>query len=150
MASSFPRRSIRGNSTAAGWNTPSRHGRPRPRRAIAERRQRRIVPRSARADEDPPEVVHVPIQKCKAGQPLPIEAKVSDPDGVAVVRVLYRPLNESMPYESLVLERDGDTFKGTIPGAAIRPDFDFVYCLEAVDEGGTGCFYPDWTKTAPT
>ncbi len=101
------------------------------------------------ADEDPPEVVHEPIRKCRAGQPLSIEAKVSDPDGVAAVRVHYRPLNENLPYESLVLERDGDKFTGTIPGAAIRPDFDFVYYLEAVDEGGTGCFYPDWTKTAP-
>ena len=38
---------------------------------------------------------------------------------------------------------------GTIPVEAIRPDFDLVYYLEAVDEGGTGCFFPDWTKTAP-
>ena len=101
------------------------------------------------ADDTPPEVVHAPVQKCKAGQPLPIEATVSDPDGVSVVRVHYRPLDETLPYESLVLERQGDKFVGQIPGQAIRPDFDFVYYLEAVDEGGAGCFFPDWTKTAP-
>ncbi|MEX0642562.1 MAG: hypothetical protein WD468_07665 [Pirellulales bacterium] len=100
-------------------------------------------------DANPPTVVHQPIHTCKAGQPLPIEVEVRDPDGVSVVRVHYRPLDETLLYESLVLERQGNRFSGKIPGAAIRPDFDFVYYLEAVDEGGTGCFFPDWTKTAP-
>jgi hypothetical protein len=101
------------------------------------------------ADETPPEIVHTPIKECTAGKPLAIAATVRDPDGVSVVRVHYRPLDETLPYESLVLERQGDKFVGTIPGEAIRGDFDFVYYLEAVDEGGAGCFFPDWTKTAP-
>ena len=100
-------------------------------------------------DAEPPKVVHVPARKCKAGQPLPIEAEARDPTGVAVVRVHYRPLDEFQSYESLVLERHGDKFTGQIPGEAIRPDFDFVYYLEAVDEAGNGCVFPDWTKTAP-
>jgi hypothetical protein len=100
-------------------------------------------------DENPPEVVHEPVRQCKAGQPLPIKATVRDQDGVAAVRVHYRPMDESLPYDSVVLDRHGDQFSGKIPGEAIRPDFDFVYYLEAVDEAGNGCFFPDWTKTAP-
>jgi hypothetical protein len=101
------------------------------------------------ADENPPEVAHKPIRRCQAGQPLPIEATVLDPDGVAAVRVHFRPLDESLPYDCVVLDRQGDKFNGKIPGEAIRSDFDFVYYLEAVDEAGNGCFFPDWTKTAP-
>ena len=54
----------------------------------------------------------------------------------------YRPLDETLPYESLTLIQHGNKFSGAIPGEAIRPDFDFVYYLEAVDEAGNGCFFP--------
>lgn len=101
------------------------------------------------ADDLPPEVIHEPIRRCPAGQDLEIATTVSDPTGVAVVRVHFRPLDEALPYDTIVLEQSGDKFLGTIPGEAIRPDFDFVYYLEAVDEAGNGCFYPDWLKTAP-
>lgn len=101
------------------------------------------------ADENPPEVAHETIRECTAGKPLPIEATVRDSDGVAAVRVHYRPLDETLPYESLTLTRHGDQYSGAVPGEAIRPDFDFVYYLEAIDEAGNGCFFPDWTKTAP-
>jgi hypothetical protein len=100
-------------------------------------------------DDNPPTVIHKPIRHCKAGQPLPIETVVRDPDGIAAVRVHYRLLDESLPYDCVVLDRKGDTFRGHIPGAAIHSDFDLVYFLEAVDEAGNGCFFPDWTKTAP-
>jgi hypothetical protein len=101
------------------------------------------------ADENPPEVAHEPIRQCMAGQDLRIAATVRDPDGVAAVRVHFRPLDESLPYDCIVLDHQGDEFSGKIPGEAIRSDFDFVYYLEAVDEAGNGCFFPDWTKTAP-
>jgi hypothetical protein len=68
---------------------------------------------------------------------------------VAVARVYFRKLDETLPYECITLEKRGGKFVGIIPGEAISADFDFVYYLEAVDEGGTGCFYPDWEKTAP-
>jgi hypothetical protein len=101
------------------------------------------------ADENPPEITHTPIRKCKAGKPLTVEAKVHDPDGVSAVRVHYRTLDESLPYESILLQQRGDKYVGEIPAEAVRADFDLVYFLEAIDEAGTGCFYPDWTKTAP-
>jgi hypothetical protein len=101
------------------------------------------------SDTKSPVIEHVPIKSWRAGQPLPIEAKVSDPKGVAVVRAYFRKLDETLPYECVTLEKRGGKYVGTIPGEAIPADFDFVYYLEAVDEGGTGCFFPDWEKTAP-
>lgn len=101
------------------------------------------------ADTTPPTIEHEPIQEWTAGKPMPIKAKVTDADGVAIVRAYYRRLDETLPYECVVLERQGNTFTGTIPGEAIESAFDFVYYLEAVDEGATGCFFPDWETTAP-
>jgi hypothetical protein len=101
------------------------------------------------SDTKSPVIEHQPVKAWKAGQPLPIEAKISDPDGVAVARVYFRKLDETLPYECITLEKRGGKFVGTIPGEAIPADFDFVYYLEAVDEGGSGCFFPDWEKTAP-
>jgi len=80
---------------------------------------------------------------------MPITAEVEDPSGVALVRVRYRIMNQGYAYESLVLDRSGDTFSGVIPGEAIQPDWDFVYYLEPVDEAGNGCIYPDWKKEPP-
>src|SRR5690606_37329549 len=94
------------------------------------------------ADTTPPTIEHEPIQEWTAGKPMPIKAKVTDADGVAIVRAYYRRLDETLPYECVVLEPQGNTFTGTIPGEAIESAFDFVYYLEAVDEGATGCFFP--------
>ena len=101
------------------------------------------------SDDAPPSIEHEPITEWKAGQPLTIRARVKDADGVATVRVHYRTLNQTLPYEQLTMERHGNDYVATIPGEAIRPDWDFVYSIEAVDEAGNGCFFGDWTKTAP-
>ncbi|MBN1912460.1 MAG: hypothetical protein JW818_22250, partial [Pirellulales bacterium] len=101
------------------------------------------------ADTNPPEIVHTPITRWPAGRPLPIEAQIRDPDGVAVVRVCYRRMDQTVQYDSILMERKGDKYVATIPGSAIPADWDFVYYIEAVDQAGTGTSFPDWTKTAP-
>jgi hypothetical protein len=45
--------------------------------------------------------------------------------------------------------RNGDEYVATIPVEAIRPDWDLVYYLEAVDEAGIGCFFPEWKQGMP-
>ena len=98
------------------------------------------------ADTEAPTVVHQAIKSAVPGQDLTVRARVSDPSGVAVVRVYYRPLWDLAPYECVELHREGDEYVGTIPGEAIRSDFEFIYYLEAVDQAGNGRFYPDWKK----
>jgi hypothetical protein len=97
-------------------------------------------------DTSPPVIEHIAIKECEPGKPLSISARVHDPDGVAIVRVYYRRMDATIPYEFVALSRQGDKYVGTIPGEAIQKDWEFMYYLEAVDEAGTGCYAPDWEK----
>lgn len=110
-----------------------------------------VHPYRARVTSDaaPPTIAHEPITHCIAGESLVIRAHVNDADGVAAVRVYYRTMNQTLPYERITMERINDEYVATIPAEAVRPDWDFVYYLEAVDQSGNGCFFPEWTKTAP-
>ncbi|MBN1909152.1 MAG: hypothetical protein JW818_05385 [Pirellulales bacterium] len=101
------------------------------------------------ADTNPPKIIHEPITRWQAGKPMPIEARVRDADGVAVVRVYYRRMDQAKAYDSMIMQRRGDKYVATIPGAAIQPNWDFTYYIEAVDETSTGTSFPDWTKTVP-
>lgn len=96
--------------------------------------------------DKPPTITHKPITEIEPGQPLAIRAKVTDPYGVAIIRVWYRKMDATDLYESVTLQKVGDEYVGTIPGEAIKKDWDFMYYLEAVSEAGIGCFAPDWEK----
>ena len=100
-------------------------------------------------DNRPPAIEHKKIVHAKPGEPLTIVARISDPDGVAAARVYFRTLNQTLPYERMTMERQGDTWVATIPGEAVQENWDLVYYLEAVDEAGDGCFFPEWTKEMP-
>jgi hypothetical protein len=100
-------------------------------------------------DDRPPTIEHKRITTCKASEPLTIRARVADSDGLAAVRVYFRTMNQTRPYERLTMERQGDEYVATIPAEAIQREWDFVYYLEAVDEAGVGCFFPEWKKGMP-
>jgi hypothetical protein len=100
-------------------------------------------------DERPPTIEHKRIASCKAGEPLIIRARVTDSDGLAAARAYFRTMNQTRPYERLTMERQGDYYVATIPAEAIQPEWDFVYYLEAVDEAGDGCFFPEWKQGMP-
>lgn len=101
------------------------------------------------ADITPPRIEHEPLASATPGKPAVLRARVTDPDGVAVVRAYFRPLADIQPYEHITLEKRGDEYVGTIPGEIITPDYELIYFLDAVDEAGNGCFYPDWKTATP-
>lgn len=101
------------------------------------------------ADSTPPEIIHHPKTTWKVSVPMPIEVTAKDADGVSVVRAYFRPMNQSLPFESILLDRKGDKFVGVIPGGTFQKQWDLVYYLEAVDEARNGCYFPDWKKTTP-
>ncbi len=92
---------------------------------------------------------HKPLTLAVPGKPLTLRASATDPDGIAVVRAYFRPLADYQPYECIELQKKGDEYVGAIPGKMILPEFEFIYCLEAVDESGNGCFFPDWKTAIP-
>lgn len=100
-------------------------------------------------DAEPPKLTHKAIKQWPAGNAMPIEVAASDPSGVQSVRVRFRPLKQSFPYQSITLERKGDRFVGVIPESAVWGNYDFVYYFEAVDNCGNGTIYPNWEKTNP-
>jgi hypothetical protein len=101
------------------------------------------------SDTIPPTVEHIAPSSVVPGKPVTLRAKVTDPEGVAAVRAYYRPLADYQPYECIVMDKHGDEYVGTIPGEAVLPEFEFIYFLEAVDEAGNGCFFPDWKTATP-
>jgi hypothetical protein len=116
---------------------------------LPEAREQKTFTARLTADSAAPSITHSAITSAQPGHPITLRAKVSDPDGVAVVRVYFRPLADNRPYECLELEKRGDEYIGTIPGEIIVPEFEFIYYLEAVDEAGNGRFFPDWKTATP-
>ena len=103
------------------------------------------------SDDSAPSVEHVRALGARPGQPLTIEARVSDPSGVESVHVRYRGVNQHQDFAHLRLQptSQGSLFRATIPGDEIDPRWDFMYYLEAFDKVGNGRIYPDLQRETP-
>lgn len=108
------------------------------------------APRTA-GDVTAPTLAHERVKSARAGQPLRIVAHVSDPSGVAAVRLRYRHVTQFEDYATLEMKPTGepDTFAATVPGEFITSRWDFMYFLEAVDAAGNGANWPDLAKEMP-
>jgi hypothetical protein len=102
-------------------------------------------------DVTPPAVGHEPVKTARPGQPLQIVARVTDPSGIQSVRLRYRPVTQFEDYATLDMQPTGapDTFAAVVPGEALRPQWDFMYFLEVLDQAGNGAMFPDLAKTMP-
>lgn len=102
-------------------------------------------------DREPPRVQHERIRVARAGQPLRIVARVTDPAGVRTVRVHHRPVTQFEDYAVADLQPTGapGEYAATLPGAAISAAWDFMYFLEVVDRAGNGALWPDLAQEAP-
>jgi hypothetical protein len=107
--------------------------------------------RKSSTDQEAPMLQHVAVTNAPASQPLSITAKVSDSSGVKWVRLRYRSVTQYQDYETLAMQRVGDTdeYAATIPAAAINPKWDFMYFFEVMDNAGNGKIYPDFEKETP-
>jgi hypothetical protein len=92
----------------------------------------------ARADTDPPTIVHDELKSGRLGHPLVIEATITDDSGVFDPVVLYRVGSEGeFLREPLVaVEGEEGRFTATIPGDVVSDDVQ--YFLEAFDQNGNG------------
>jgi hypothetical protein len=103
------------------------------------------------SDDDAPVLQHQPITTARPGQPLRITAQVSDASGVKWVRLRYRPVNQTMDYETLAMKPTGskDEYEVTVPADKIVSKWDFMYFFEVMDNSGNGKIYPDFEKETP-
>ena len=102
-------------------------------------------------DGVPPAVSHEPVTVLSVGKPLRLSAEATDAAGVAWVRVRYRHVTQYEDYKTIEMRRVGqsDRFEVEIPAAEIDPKWDFMYFIEAMDESGAGCIWPDLEKRTP-
>jgi len=103
------------------------------------------------ADQQAPAIRHRAARRATPGQPLVIEAEVTDPAGVESVHVRYRGVNQHQDFARLRLLPAGERnlYRAEIPGDAIDPTWDFMYYLEAADRHGNAAIYPDLEKDTP-
>jgi len=102
-------------------------------------------------DDQPPTVLHTPVRQCTLGTPLAISAQVTDPSGVKWVRLRYRGVSQQQDYRTLRMLPTGerDEYRAEIPADHIRPEWDLMYYIEAMDEHGNGRVYPDLEIETP-
>jgi hypothetical protein len=102
-------------------------------------------------DRSPPMVQHERVQMTRAGQPLKITARVTDPAGVKSVRLRYRHVTQFEDYGTLEMQatNEAGVYAATVPGEFIVPQWDFMYFLETIDARGNGANWPDLAKEAP-
>jgi hypothetical protein len=102
-------------------------------------------------DDAPPTIEHAPVTKATASQSLRIEATVTDPVGVKWVRLRYRSVNQYQDYHTLEMTSTGepDSYAAIVPAEQMDPRRDFMYFIEALDNAGNGCIYPDLNIRTP-
>ena len=102
-------------------------------------------------DWEPPALSHAPIQSAPINRPLTVRAKVTDPSGVAWVRLRYRHVNQTEDYETLAMAAAGEpgVYEATVPAEATDSEWDFMYLFEVMDTVGNGKIYPDFEEEAP-
>ncbi len=95
-------------------------------------------------DNTPPEIVHEAIETSQIyGQPVRLEAQVTDTEGtVFVVQVFYRQETSSMWEVATLMDLEGQGFyEGQIPGADVITGGMYYY-LYAMDSSENEAFEP--------
>jgi hypothetical protein len=102
-------------------------------------------------DREPPRVEHTRPPTARAGEPLRIVARVTDPSGVATVRLRYRHVTQFEDYATVEMTptQEAGVFSATIPGEFIVPQWNMMYFLEVIDKAGNGLCWPDFAREMP-
>jgi hypothetical protein len=91
------------------------------------------------------------IETAPAQRPLKIRAKVTARAGVKWVRLRYRSVNQKEEYASLPMipAAEKDWYEATVPPNDLKPEFDFMYLVEVMDQNNKGKMYPDFNIETP-
>ena len=97
------------------------------------------------------QISHQPVISAPVGKPIGIAIKASASAGIKWVRLRYRNVNQELPYQTLLMSPNGekDTYSATVPAEQIKPEWNFMYFVEVMDNNGAGQIYPDLTKETP-
>jgi len=95
-----------------------------------------------------PLVAHEPLESVIAGKDLAVRASVTSRRPIKLVRLHFRPLDQTVDWEHVDMRSSGDHFEALVPGEKIEPRWDFMYCFEILDQRG-GTFWPSWQGRQP-
>jgi len=102
-------------------------------------------------DTGSPTINHVPITIAEAGKPLTIKTEVKAPSGIKWVRLRFRSVTQFQDFQTIeMLPTDKKSeYQAVVPGDYLDPKWDFMYLIEAMNNDGNGCIYPDLEKETP-
>ena len=117
----------------------------------ATRRRVPSVMGDTTGDRNPPAVRLERAATGRPRQPLTVVADVTDPAGIAWVRLRYRHLTQFEDYQTVAMRPDPTTglWSGTIPGDFVVREWDLMYFIEVMDTLGNGRMYPDLDVEMP-
>lgn len=89
-------------------------------------------------------VIHTPPMAFRRGEPIPIAMQIdgAGPADGTVVRLRYRPVDQSRTYAELEMHGDANRFVASIPGADSDTPFAMQYFFAIHDSGGDAWLHP--------
>lgn len=101
-------------------------------------------------DGETPQVAHNRVRQAAARRPFRIAARITDPAGIASVRVWHRDARKvdatAMP---MTPTGNPDEFAATLPAALFPANGSVVYYIEVIDRSGKGTLWPDLAEDVP-
>jgi hypothetical protein len=93
-------------------------------------------------------LVHVIPPLFVAGQPLTVDLTLlSQPASVAAVRLCYRRVHQTLPYQNAEMARQGAQCRATIPGQYTDTPYPIEYYFELRNDAGQAWMYPGFDAT---
>jgi hypothetical protein len=97
-----------------------------------------------------PSIWHTDVKTAKVGAGLRIRARVDARLAPVIVRLHYRHLDQAEDWNVVEMApSQNHEYEALIPGEFVVPGWDLMYAVEAIDAGGAGSFYPDFTQRQP-
>ncbi len=99
--------------------------------------------------EFPPNIDHEPIESVSVGEDLTIRAKVASRRPIKLVRLHFRPLDQTADWQHINMKTlKGDQYEAIVSFDKVKPRWDFMYYIEALDDRA-GTLWPSWQEQQP-
>jgi hypothetical protein len=111
---------------------------------LADHAVRAVAQATARPSRPSFKCTHNPPRGFQPGNPVALMIAAQDA-APSAVKLLYRQVNQAERWQSLEMERDGRSFKATIPGAYTQSPFALQYYFE-LRQGPAASLYPGFNE----
>jgi hypothetical protein len=85
---------------------------------------------------------HVPEETVQSGKPLEIVVTSTDASKQVTLQLFYRIANQSLSYLETEMDREGDTFRASIPATVTEGGYPIVYYFVVREDNGAVRLWP--------